>query len=147
MKSFLQEHTFYNIMEQNTSFKGDEVSYINLLITNSKFSFMKANSFENGLSNHHHMIYTILKANLESLNQRNQCTAISNIMIVINLNWTFLIVCLPNCSTLKYLIVIPNHFGKHVNRTSQIKIVISKKMCYSERIKCFQTKGCRFSFQ
>ena len=76
MKSFLQEHTFYNIMEQNTSFKGDEVSYINLLITNSKFSFMKANSFETGLSNHHHMIYTILKANLESLNQRNQCTAI-----------------------------------------------------------------------
>ena len=63
-------------MEQNTSFKGDEVSHINLLITNSKFSFTKANSFETGLSNHHHMIYTILKANLESLNQRNQCTAI-----------------------------------------------------------------------
>ena len=114
MKSFLQEHTFYNIMEQNTSFKGDEV--------------MKANSFENGLSNHHHMIYTILKANLESLNQRNQYTAISNNMIVTNLNWTFLIVCLPNCSTLKYLIVIPNQFGKHVSRTFQIKIVICKKI-------------------
>ena len=65
MKSFLQEHTFYNIMKQNTSFKGDEVSYINLLITNSKFSFMKANSFETGWSNQHHMIYTILKTKFE----------------------------------------------------------------------------------
>ena len=89
---------------------------------------METNLFETSLSNHHHMIYTILKANLESLNQRNQYTAISNNMIVTNLNWTFLIECLPNCSTLKYLIVIPNHFGKHVNRTSQIKIVICKKM-------------------
>ena len=35
-----------------------------------------------------------------------------------------------NCSTLRnlVLIVIPNHFGKHVNRTFQIKIVIYKKI-------------------
>ena len=61
MKSFLQEHTFYNMMKQNTCFKGDGGSCIDLLITNSKFSFMKTNSFETGLSDHHHMIYTILK--------------------------------------------------------------------------------------
>ena len=32
----------------------------------------------------------------------------------------------PNCSTLRnlVLIIIPKNFGKHVNRTSQIKIVI-----------------------
>ena len=65
MKDFLQEHTFYNMMKQNTCFKGDGGSCIDLLITNSKFSFMKANSFETGLSDHHHMIYTILKTKFE----------------------------------------------------------------------------------
>ena len=56
MKDFLHEHTFYNMMKQNTCFKGDGGSCINLLIANSKFSLMKTNSFETGLSDHHHMI-------------------------------------------------------------------------------------------
>ena len=50
MKPLLQEHTFYNILKQNTCFKGDRGSCIDLLITNSKFSFIKANSFETGWS-------------------------------------------------------------------------------------------------
>ena len=65
MKDFLQERTFYNMMKPNTCFKGDGGSYIDLLITNSKFSFMKTNSFESSLSDHHHIIYTILKTKFE----------------------------------------------------------------------------------
>ena len=65
MKDFLQEHTFCNMMKQNTCFKSDGGSCIDLLITNSKFSFMKTNCFETGLSDHHHMIYTILKTKFE----------------------------------------------------------------------------------
>ena len=65
MKSFLQEHTFYNMMKQNTGFKGDGGLCIDLLITNSKFSFIKVNFFETGLSDHHHKIYTILKTKPE----------------------------------------------------------------------------------
>ena len=53
------------MMKQNTCFKGDGGSYINLLITNPKFSFTKTNSLETGLSDHHHMIYTILKTKFE----------------------------------------------------------------------------------
>ena len=34
---------------------------IDLLITSSKFSFTKTNSFETALSDDHHMIYTFLK--------------------------------------------------------------------------------------
>ena len=45
MKDFLQEHTFYNMMKQNASFKGDGGLCTYLLITNSKLSFMKINSF------------------------------------------------------------------------------------------------------
>ena len=70
MKDFLQGYTFYNMMKQSTCFKGDGGLCIDLLITNSKFSVMKTNSFETGLSEHHHMIYTTLK-NLNCLNQRN----------------------------------------------------------------------------
>ena len=66
MKSFFQEHTFSDIVKQNTCFKGDGGSCIDLLITNSKFLFMKANSFETGLSDHHHMTYTILKTKFEN---------------------------------------------------------------------------------
>ena len=65
MKDFLQEHTFYNMMKQNTCFKGDGGSCIDLLITNSKFSFMKTNSFETGLSDHDHMIHAIFKTKFE----------------------------------------------------------------------------------
>ena len=60
-KDSLSEHTFYNMIKQNTCFKGDGGLWIDLLVKNSKFWFMKTNSFETGLSDHHHMIYTSLK--------------------------------------------------------------------------------------
>ena len=43
---------------------------------------MKANSSQTGLSDHHHMIHTILKTKLKSINQKNQFTAISYNIIV-----------------------------------------------------------------
>ena len=55
-KDFLWEHTFYNMMKQNTCFKGDGGSCIDLLITNLQVSLIKTNSFETGLSDHHHVI-------------------------------------------------------------------------------------------
>ena len=56
---------FYNMMKQNTCFKYDGGSCIDLLITNSKVLFLKTNFFVTGLSDHHHMIYTILKTKFE----------------------------------------------------------------------------------
>ena len=53
------------MMKQNICFKGDGGSCIDLLIINSKFSFMRINFFQTGLSDHHHMIYIILKAKFE----------------------------------------------------------------------------------
>ena len=80
------------MMKHNTPFKGDGGLRIDLLVTNSKLSFIKTNCFETDLSDHHHMIYS--KQNWKSLNQRNRYTAISNNMIVTKLNCTFLMVCL-----------------------------------------------------
>ena len=56
---------FYNMMKQNTCFKYDGGSCIDLLITNSKFLFLKTTFFVTGLNDYHHMIYTILKTKFE----------------------------------------------------------------------------------
>ena len=53
-------------MKQNTCFKGDGGLCLDLLITNSKFSFMRTNIFETGLSDYHHTIHTFLKTKFET---------------------------------------------------------------------------------
>ena len=52
------------MIKQNTGFKDDGGSRIDLLITNSKFSFVRTNSLKTGLSDHH-MINAILKTKFE----------------------------------------------------------------------------------
>ena len=92
MKDFL--HAIYNIMKQNTYFKGNGGSCIDLLITNSKFSLMKTNSFEAGLSDHQHLIHAILKTKFEKFEPKKSIYRISNSMVVTSLNWMFSIICL-----------------------------------------------------
>ena len=82
MKYLLQGHTFYNMMKQNACFKNDGSSCIDLLIKNSKFSFMKKNSFD-----HHHMIYTILETKFEKFEPKKSIQAMSNNLIMTTLNW------------------------------------------------------------
>ena len=53
-KSFL--HSNYH-----TCFKGKGWS-IDLILTNRKYSFKYTSSYETGLSDHHHMIYTMLNS-------------------------------------------------------------------------------------
>ena len=60
MMTFLNEHDLINLIKNNTCFKG-EGSCIDLILTNRKFSFKNSTSFETGLSNHHHLIYSMLK--------------------------------------------------------------------------------------
>ena len=52
------------MIKQNTCFEDDGGSRIDLLITNSKFSFVRTNSLKTGLSDHH-MINAILKTKFE----------------------------------------------------------------------------------
>ena len=79
-------------MKHNTCFKGNGGLCIDLLNTNSKFTFMKTNSFEAGLSDHHHMVHAILKTKFEKFEPKKSVYRISNSMIVTSLNWMFLIV-------------------------------------------------------
>ena len=66
MMTFLNEHDLINLIKNNTCFKG-EGSYIDLILTNRKFSFKNSTSFETGLSDHHHLIYSIPKTTLHEV--------------------------------------------------------------------------------
>ena len=60
MVTFLKEHDLINLTKTKTCFK-EENSCIDLILTNQKFSFKNSTSFEAGVSNHHHFIYSMLK--------------------------------------------------------------------------------------
>ena len=61
LKAFLNSNNLYHLIESNTCFKG-KGSCIDLFQTNRKYSFKFSGSYESGSSDHHHMIYTMLKS-------------------------------------------------------------------------------------
>ena len=61
LKAFLNSNNLYNLIKSNTCFKGKD-SCIDLSLTNRKYSFKGSDSYETGISDHHHMIYTMLKS-------------------------------------------------------------------------------------
>ena len=52
-----------NLIKENSSFKGESLC-IDLILTNSKNSFQYSSSIENGLSDHHHLIFSMMKTKL-----------------------------------------------------------------------------------
>ena len=58
--SFLNSNNLVDLVITNRCFKGTS-SCIDLILTNRKYSFQNITSYETGLSNHHHMILTMLK--------------------------------------------------------------------------------------
>ena len=62
-KSFLYSNNLTNLIKTNICFNG-KGSSIDLILTNRKYSFKYTLSYETGLSDHHHMIYTMLKSSL-----------------------------------------------------------------------------------
>ena len=51
----------YSMIKTPTCFKSPSGRCIDLFLTNRKHSFQNSQSFETGFSDHHHMIYTVLK--------------------------------------------------------------------------------------
>lgn len=67
VSSFMSEHGLYSLINEPTCFKSVGGRCIDLILTNKKHSFQKSTSFETGVSDHHHMIYTMLKLTFEFL--------------------------------------------------------------------------------
>ena len=58
--SFMQSLNLFNIIKSNTCFKGHGTC-IDLIHTNRKCYFKHSSTLETGLSDHHHLIYSMLK--------------------------------------------------------------------------------------
>ena len=66
LKSFFDSNNLTNLIQTNTYFKG-KGSSIDLILTNREYSFKNASSYETGLSDHNHMIYTMLKSSFVNI--------------------------------------------------------------------------------
>ena len=60
----MNSNALYNLIKVDTSFKC-KGTCIDLVLTSRKYSFKNSNTFGTGLSDHHHMIYTMLKPTFE----------------------------------------------------------------------------------
>ena len=60
MKDFMEANGLTNLTKSKTCSKG-KGSCIDLILTNRKYYFKHSNSIETGISDHHHLIYTMLK--------------------------------------------------------------------------------------
>ena len=63
--SFMNNPNLFNLVKSNTCFK-DEGLYIDLILTNRKYFFKNTCFFEIGLSDHHHLIYSVMKTTFKS---------------------------------------------------------------------------------
>ena len=64
LKTFMQSHNLFNLIKSATCFKGSG-SCIDLILINRKFCFKNSSTFDTGLSDHHHLIYCMLKTTFE----------------------------------------------------------------------------------
>ena len=60
LDAFMQSHSLFNSIKSNACFKGSG-SCIDLILTNRKFCFKMSSTFETGLGDYHHLIYSMLK--------------------------------------------------------------------------------------
>ena len=60
MLSFMDSPNFVNVMKNKICSKGAG-SCIVLILRNGKYSFKNTSSYETGLSDHHHLIYSVMK--------------------------------------------------------------------------------------
>ena len=60
LATFMYSLNLYNLIKSNTCFKGSG-SCVDLILTNRKYCFKHTSTFETGLSDHHHLIYSMLK--------------------------------------------------------------------------------------
>ena len=63
--SFMNNQNVFNLVKSSACFKG-KGSCIDLILTNRKYSFKNTCSVETGLSDHHHLIYSVMKTTFKS---------------------------------------------------------------------------------
>ena len=64
LSAFMEHYNYYNLIKNNTCFKGDG-SCIDLILTDRRYFFKNTSSFETGISDNHNLIYSMLKTTFE----------------------------------------------------------------------------------
>ena len=62
---FMNNQNLFNLEKSNTSFKG-KGSCIDFILTNRKYSFKNTCFVKTGLSDHHHLIHSVMKTTFKS---------------------------------------------------------------------------------
>jgi len=62
LSSFLVDHSLASLITSPTCFKSSDSKCIDLILTNRSRCFMKRNSLETGISDFHHLIYSVFKS-------------------------------------------------------------------------------------
>ena len=70
LENFMKTHGLYNHMKTKTCWKSSNGSCIDLILSNKKFSFKNTGAVETHLSDHHLLIYTVLKVNFTKLSPK-----------------------------------------------------------------------------
>ena len=65
MMNFMDSQNFINLIKNNTCFKGVGSS-IDLILTNRKYCFKNTSFYGTGISDHHHLIFSIMKTKFAS---------------------------------------------------------------------------------
>ena len=65
MMNLMDSQNFTDLIKNNTCFKGVG-SCIDLILTNRKYCFKNTSSYETGISDHHHLIFSIMKTTFAS---------------------------------------------------------------------------------
>ena len=73
ISKLISEHSLYSLVSTPTCFKSVGGRCIDLILTNKKNCFQKSGSVETGVSDHHHLIYTMLKKTVKCLPPRKVC--------------------------------------------------------------------------
>ena len=70
LKMFMDKYDLYNHIKEKTCWKSSSGSCIDLVMSNKKFSFKHSGAAETGLSDHHLLVYTMLKTTFTKLGPR-----------------------------------------------------------------------------
>ena len=63
-ETFMKTYNYFDLLKNNTCFKGPG-SCIDLILANREYCFQGTSSFETGLSDYYHLIYSKLKSTFE----------------------------------------------------------------------------------
>ena len=121
---FLNSNSLVNLVKTNTCFKGKGCC-IDLILTNRKYSFKNTTSYETELSDHHHMILTILKTTFQQ--KEPKCLIYRNYKNFIFENFqNYLQETLQSCKGLYD--IFDNNFTSCLNKHAPKKRVLNKDL-------------------